>query len=293
VNHGGRGTFVTEPLGYGDPDAGIPTDNKDLEGDRHDGQCPIRDFCDWPTTAKETFAVGDNRRRRPSLTPSHVAQVHRVVEDGGVEPGREVHTDADYDEWVARIVESHSAPQSPTLLFAYGSLIWKPEIEHVGERPGIARGWHRSFCFRMTRFRGTIEQPGLMMALDRGGQCRGVLYELPRNDLEGQLGRLFRREFRYKPANSMPRWISVSTASGAIPALTFVMNRLSPLYAGGLSLEAVADVLAKACGHMGSGAEYLLNTVSHLEAKGIRDRNLWRLQSLVAERIERMSSHRD
>jgi cation transport regulator ChaC len=29
-----------------------------------------------------------------------------------------------------------------------------------------------------------------MTALDRGGQCRGVLYRLPAADLEGQLGKL-------------------------------------------------------------------------------------------------------
>ncbi|TIT47693.1 MAG: gamma-glutamylcyclotransferase, partial [Mesorhizobium sp.] len=50
-------------------------------------------------------------------------------------------------------------------------------------------------------------------------------------------------------------------------------------------LENVARVLARACGHVGSGAEYLYNTVSHLEAFGIRDRNLWRLQELVAKEI--------
>jgi glutathione-specific gamma-glutamylcyclotransferase len=125
-----------------------------------------------------------------------------------------------------------------------------------------------------------------MMALDRGGQCGGVLYQLPASDIEGQLNRLFRREFTSKPVNSMPRWITVETRSGPLTALTFVMNRASPLYAGRLPLEAVADVLARACGHWGTGAEYLLNTISHLEAKGIRDRNLWRLQQLVAERIE-------
>ncbi|QLL63682.1 gamma-glutamylcyclotransferase [Sinorhizobium mexicanum] len=222
-----------------------------------------------------------------SLTPAHVAKVDRAIADGGPGPGAVLHSDADYDEWVARMIRSHPAPGSPTMLFAYGSLIWRPEIEHVGETVGVARGWHRSFCFRMIRFRGTPEQPGLMMALDRGGQCRGVLYELPDDDLEGQFGKLFRREFTYKPPNSMPRWIKVETASGPVPALAFVMNRASPLYAGRLSLEAVAEVLACACGHVGSGAEYLLNTVAHLEARGIRDRNLWRLQALVAECIER------
>ncbi|WP_340670887.1 gamma-glutamylcyclotransferase, partial [Phyllobacterium sp.] len=77
----------------------------------------------------------------------------------------------------------------------------------------------------------------------------------------------------------MPRWITVETTSGPTPALGFVMNRASPLYAGNLSLVVVADVLAQAWGHVGSGAEYLLNTVTHLEAKGIQDRNLWRLQA--------------
>jgi cation transport protein ChaC len=45
-------------------------------------------------------------------------------------------------------------------------------------------------------------------------------------------------------------------------------------------------VVAKACGHWGSCAEYLHNTVAHLDEHGIRDRNLWHLQELVAERIE-------
>ena len=216
--------------------------------------------------------------RKLTLTRDHVLLVHKVVDDPGSPPSAELHTDADYDGWVARIIQTHPAPSAPTRIFAYGSLIWKPEIEHAGEQLGVACGWHRAFCFRIPFHRGTPKQPGLMMALDHGGQCRGVLYDLPQDNLERQLGKLFRREFVAKPINSMPRWIFVRTASGPTPALTFVMNRASPLYAGRQSLEAVADVLARACGHGGTGAEYLLNTVSHLEAKGIRDSNLWRLQ---------------
>ena len=128
-----------------------------------------------------------------------------------------------------------------------------------------------------------------MMALDRGGQCRGVLYELPLENLEHQLDRLFRREFTVKPINNVPRWITVQTASGPLKALAFVMNRASPYYAGRLPLEDVARTLAMACGHWGSGAEYLLNTVTNLEARGIHDRNLWRLQQLVAAQIDKLS----
>ncbi|HLQ19744.1 MAG TPA: gamma-glutamylcyclotransferase [Tabrizicola sp.] len=225
----------------------------------------------------------------PTLTADHIARVHRDVVDPGPVPGVVQQTDADYAEWVDRILSANPAPGRPIQLFAYGSLIWRPEIPHRAERPAVARGWHRSFCLRMTRFRASVDRPGLMMALDRGGQCRGAVLELPEEDLAGQLDRLFRREFTVKPINSMPRWLTVRTDRGVEPALGFVMNRASPNYAGRLSAEEVAAVLARACGHWGTGAEYLLNTVTQLEARGIRDRGLWRLQALVAEEIDRIA----
>jgi cation transport protein ChaC len=238
---------------------------------------------------RKVGALLDAKRHRPrelALTPKHIARIHRVVVDSGPPPGLELHTDADYAGWVDLMMRTNPDPGSPVRVFAYGSLIWKPELDYAGEQFCRARGWHRAFCFRMPRFRGTPAEPGLMMALDRGGQCAGVLYDLRNSDAEA-LGKLFRREFTTKPVNSMPRWITVEIASGRVPALTFVMNRASPLYVGKLPLDEVADILAQACGHWGTGAEYLLNTVSHLEAKGIRDRNLWKLQRLVAERIDR------
>lgn len=223
--------------------------------------------------------------RQMSLTAAHVARVHRVVADPGSVPLL-LHDDADYAEWVRKILATHPAPGQPLRLFVYGSLIWKPEIPHVAEAAARAFGWHRSFCLRQVRFRGSPDLPGLMMALDRGGQCVGMLYTLPDDDLPGQLNRLFRREFTVKPITNMPRWITVEAEGVRRPALAFVMNRASANYAGRLAPEAVADVLTRACGHVGSGAEYLFNTVSHLEAKGIHDSGLWQLQRLVAERIE-------
>lgn len=229
------------------------------------------------------------RKRQPlRLTPAHIARVHRAIEDAGPAAGVEQQTDADYADWVARVLRGHPAPGQPIRLFAYGSLIWKPEIEHQAEHPAVARGWHRSFCLRMHRFRGTVDQPGLMMALDRGGQCRGVVLDLPPEDPATQLDRLFRREFTVKPINSMPRWLTVEVAGGTLRALGFVMNRDSPYYAGRLPPEEVARTLARSCGHWGTGAEYLLNTVTQLDARGIRDAGLWRLQALVADEIDRM-----
>lgn len=220
-----------------------------------------------------------------SLTPAHVAKVHRDIKDGGQPPGLLPQTDADYAEWAARILASHPAPDRPTQLFAYGSLIWRPEIEHRGERGAVLSGWRRSFCLRQWRFRGSPEYPGLMMSLDRGGDCQGVLFELPEEDLETQFNRLFRREFTIKPITNIPTWLEVETDTGPVPALVFVMNTASPQYAGDLSPEEVADVLAQSCGHLGTGADYLLNTVTQLENRGMHDPGLWHLQELVAARI--------
>lgn len=228
--------------------------------------------------------------RTLSLTPNHIARVHRVVDDTGPPPGMVLHNDADYAERVATTLATNPAPDRPIRLFAYGSLIWKPEIAHQDEAPGMALGWHRAFCLRQQRFRGTVETPGLMMALDRGGRCKGVLYTLPPEDPAEQLDRLFRREFTVKPITNMPRWITVATESGPVPALAFVINRASANYAGRLTADAVAEVLARACGHWGSGAEYLLNTVTQLEARGMTDAALWRLQRLVAARIDGLAS---
>jgi cation transport protein ChaC len=155
---------------------------------------------------------------------------------------------------------------------------------------GTAYGWHRAFCLRITRWRASENQPGLMMGLDRGGQCRGVLLRIPEATVEENLGKLVRREMSAKPPTNVPRWVSVKTEAGPVRAIAFVINRKGRVYAGNISPEEVARVLAKACGHWGSCAEYLHNTVVHLEERGIHDRNLWRLQGLVAQRITAATS---
>src|SRR5262249_32581874 len=191
-----------------------------------------------------------------------------------------------YDEAVRAIVASAPAPDD-VWVFAYGSLIWKPAFDFVEQRVGIARGWHRAFCLGWDRwFRGCDERPGLMLSLDRGGQCKGVVYRLPPHAVEANLDRLLRRELRVKTRAHSPRWLTIRTNGGPVRAIAFVINRAGERYVRGLSLETIADALAIAAGPMGSMAEYLYSTVHHLEELGIHDRHLWRLQELVGERIE-------
>ena len=171
--------------------------------------------------------------------------------------------------------------------FAYGSLIWRPACDFVEMRKGLVRGWHRSFCLGWNnRHRGSPENPGLMLALDRGGSCNGVLYRLPPDAIEANLIKLLEREMAWLPSAFPPRWVRAKSGERTITALTFCIDRHSGRYVSGLSDEAIADVLARAVGTRGSMAEYLFATVRHLEDMGIHDPHLWRLQHLVADRIE-------
>jgi cation transport protein ChaC len=218
------------------------------------------------------------------LTPELVARAHRVVSDPGPPADRVPMTDADYERLVESVL-ARAEPKKDVWLFAYGSLIWNPACESVEHRPAVAPGWHRSFCLKLVRYRGTAERPGLMMALDRGGLCRGLAYRIPREDASAALSSVMRREISMKPMANQPRWLTTLVDGERRPALGFVINRNISTYVGRLSPQHTADLIATGCGHWGSCAEYLLNTVLKLEEHGIRDRNLWRLQALVAERL--------
>lgn len=168
-------------------------------------------------------------------------------------------------------------------LFAYGSLMWRPEPGLVEHRLGTVQGWHRRFCLWQWRFRGGRERPGLMLAIDRGGACRGMAYRIAGPGIEAKLAGVWRREMRGQ--GYLPRQVRVATAAGPVDALTFVANRQGARYAGRLDDRQIAAHIARACGHVGPSADYLLETVARCEALGIRDRHLWRLQALVAAEL--------
>ncbi len=230
------------------------------------------------------------RRHKPrtmSLTPDHVARVPPHTGETGLLSTR---TDRPTDEEYAAVVDALLAGRPPSgevWIFAYGSLIWNPEFAFAEERLGTLHGWHRSFCLGWVRiYRGTPERPGLMLALDRGGACRGVVFRLPPDAVEDNLTILMRREMPIRRPTPPARWVTVRTDPGLVRAIAFPISRKSQAYLPGLSEETVVEALATAAGERGSMADYLYSTVRHLEDRGIHDRYLWHLQKKVAERIE-------
>jgi cation transport protein ChaC len=221
--------------------------------------------------------------RRPALTRDLVARLPERIPDPGPMPGA-AEPSPERRQRVLSDLLARRLPDGTIWLFAYGSLMWQRPFAIAEERPARVRGWHRAFCLGPdTRYRGNPEAPGLMLSLDRGGQCQGLAFRLPAEGLEAALLSLIEREPPYPPS-----WVRAQTAQGVVPAFAFTCPRSSPFYAGRLPEEDLARRLSCAVGKFGSMPDYILNALDHLRALGIRDRLLERTASRVAAELEAM-----
>lgn len=167
------------------------------------------------------------------------------------------------------------------LLFAYGSLIWRPEFDFAEALPARVLGFHRVLRMRSRVNRGSPEQPGLVLALISGGSCRGLVYRIPRAEGETALVRLWEREM----PNGVyePRWLNCDTPAGRLRALAFTLSRQSPNWTGPLHEPELLHIFRHARGRYGTTLDYLLRTVQGLREHGIRDRELERQVHLAVQ----------
>ena len=176
-------------------------------------------------------------------------------------------------------MEEAQKEDGPLWVFAYGSLIWRPGFDFVGRRAAQVEGFRRSFSMRSVTYRGTYAAPGLVLALDRcdGAVCDGVVYEVAAGDRAKVLAYLRERELEYSGYEEV--WV----AAGGVMAVTYVIDPANEYYAGGLSLEAQAEIIARCEGKMGPNAEYLYATNAHLAEIGCADAELAALEAIVRE----------
>jgi cation transport protein ChaC len=168
-------------------------------------------------------------------------------------------------------------------VFGYGSLIWNPGFPVAETRIARAKGWHRSFCMRSIHHRGTVEDPGLVLALDRaeGAVCDGVAFAVAKGAEEESLAALRERELI--SSAYLETTLPLMTAGGEIQALAYVIDPDHVQYCGGLALEEQAQIIARAIGGRGPNRDYLWSTAQHLADLGIADPDLEWLAARVRD----------
>jgi cation transport protein ChaC len=168
-------------------------------------------------------------------------------------------------------------------VFGYGSLMWNPGFEFAERSQALIYGYRRSLCVRSWVHRGTQENPGLVLGLDRGGSCRGMAFSVAPEKWEEVIDYLRARELVTNVY--LEKRVSLLLADGrTVKALAYVVDRSHVQYAGALDTDEAARVVNEAEGQSGPNDAYVFNTLSHLKQMGIRDH--W-LEQVVGE-VERL-----
>ncbi len=177
-------------------------------------------------------------------------------------------------------------------VFGYGSLMWRPGFPFLERRRAVCHGRRRAFWIYSVHHRGTPARKGLVLGLAQGGSVIGVAYRVAEENRPAVYAYLMERE---QPTETYIEHYSAARLDDGrlVRALTFVSDRGHPQWAGDLSLEARADLIAGATGLSGRNVDYLVDLVEHLRVEGIADHCMERLLVLVLEREAKLSPRRD
>jgi cation transport protein ChaC len=161
-------------------------------------------------------------------------------------------------------------------VFGYGSLIWNPGFPHLSAQQGLLKGAHRSLSIISHHHRGTVEQPGLVFGLTRGGSCRGMVFEVAESDWADVYAYLQEREQVTTVYRDVQRPVRLANGR-TVSALAFLVDERHPQFAGKLELDQQLAMVRAGIGLSGRNVDYVLNTARHLQELGIRDRPLMAL----------------
>ena len=165
-------------------------------------------------------------------------------------------------------------------VFGYGSLMWRPGFDYVERRASRLYGRRRAFCIYSVHHRGTYQRPGLVLGLAPGGSVRGAAYRVERAKWPDVYAYLREREQpteTYFEACAPVRLDDGRKAN----ALIFLSDRGHPQWAGDLTLEQQAALIAGSTGLSGRNIDYLRDLVMHLREDGVRDHAMEKLLKMV------------
>jgi cation transport protein ChaC len=175
-------------------------------------------------------------------------------------------------------------------IFGYGSLMWRPGFDYLGSEPALVHGYHRSLCVYSFVHRGTPEEPGLVLGLDRGGSCHGMGFQVAPEKWQDTITYLRAREQVTSVYIEKRKIIRLTASRREVEAVTYVVDRGHRQYAGVLNEDDLLAHVRRGQGVSGHCMDYVLNTVSHLREMKIRDPRLERLVANLAPQAASKSS---
>jgi cation transport protein ChaC len=175
-------------------------------------------------------------------------------------------------------------------IFGYGSLMWRPGFDYLRSEQALVYGYHRSLCVYSFVHRGTPEEPGLVLGLDKGGSCHGMGFQVAPEKWHDTISYLRAREQVTSVYIEKRKIIRLIGSEREVEAVTYVVDRAHRQYAGVLSQDDLLTHVRRGQGVSGDCTDYVLNTVAHLREMKIRDLRLERLVAGLALQAASSSS---
>ena len=152
--------------------------------------------------------------------------------------------------------------------------MWRPDFEFSQVHKGRLSGHHRRLSLFSNHYRGTVEMPGLVLGLDRGGSCVGMVYEVAEENWLDVLEQVRRRELISDAYREIVKSVYVEPLNTTVSAVTYAVNRRQHQYAAPMDISKTLAFVAQGHGNAGSCHDYVINTIMHLRGLGIHDPKL-------------------
>ena len=158
--------------------------------------------------------------------------------------------------------------------------MWRPGFEFLERQAATLHGRRRAFCIYSVHHRGTYERPGLVLGLAPGGSVRGAAYRVSEELWPEVYAYLREREQPTETYVEASAFVRVADGR-RIQTLVFLSDTHHPQWAGALSLERQAELIAGASGLSGRNVEYLRDLIMHLRQESVRDHAMEKLLGMV------------
>lgn len=154
--------------------------------------------------------------------------------------------------------------------------MWRPGFEFVSAAPARLEGFHRRLAVFSNHYRGTDEKPGLVVGLDAGGECFGLVYEIAASQWESVVDYVRNRELLGDVYDERELSFSILETSQKVNAITYVVRHESKQFVPPMTIDELLPYINQGHGSMGSCKDYVANTIIHLRQLGIHDAELER-----------------
>lgn len=163
-----------------------------------------------------------------------------------------------------------------TWVFAYGSLLWRPDFSYEVKEPALLDGWARRFWQGSPDHRGTSAKPGRVLTLHwrPNSKCLGYAYRLA----DGEAGHIMAALDLREQGGYVRQQLRLELQSGRrVAAVTWVAQADNRHFLGPGSSRRIARRIADAHGPSGTNIDYFRRFCLALDELGAREAHVMRI----------------